>query len=130
MASNTVSYFIIIIYMLVLAVGSLAPIPIKAELISGSDKVIHFLLYIPLGFCVALVNLSPSPLINVLMVLGLGSVYGGLIEILQNFVSGRTASIYDEMANVLGVTTGIFFGILKEWRRARRERNKPLSARG
>ena len=49
------------------------------------------------------------------MVLVMGSLYGGTMELLQSFVSGRTASFYDELANFLGVSAGMFLLVLKEW---------------
>jgi VanZ family protein len=120
MTPRPATYILLIVYMLLLAAGSLAPIPIKADMISVSDKVIHFLLYIPLGCFLALVNLSRFSLGSVLVALGFGALYGGLLEILQNFVSGRTASLSDEMANVLGVTTGILVVALRQKGKAQR----------
>jgi VanZ family protein len=127
MTPRPVSYFLLIVYMLFLAAGSLAPIPIKPDLVSGSDKVIHFLLYIPLGCFLAHLNLSRFFFGNLLFVLGFGTLYGGLLEILQNFVSGRTASLSDEIANALGVTTGILVVILRQKTRAGAVKKKTSS---
>lgn len=99
--------------MVIIAGGSLIAVPIKAELISGWDKVIHFIIYLPLGFLLSLPQIASCFFFNFLIALGFGSLYGAIIELLQNFVPGRTPSFYDEIANILGVGIGLSLGFLK-----------------
>ncbi|MFH0811540.1 MAG: VanZ family protein [Pseudomonadota bacterium] len=111
--NKKISYFLIANYMGIIALGSLTPLPFKTTMVSGWDKVVHFIMYIPLGFFLSSLSISPSFPINFFMVMCLGSLYGGMIELLQHFVSGRTASFYDEIANVLGVGSGFGLDIFK-----------------
>ncbi|MBW1679651.1 MAG: hypothetical protein JRJ08_05855 [Deltaproteobacteria bacterium] len=38
-----------------------------------------------------------------------------MMELLQNFVPGRTASFYDAIANGLGVGVGLSLGLSRGW---------------
>ena len=106
--------------MIVLAGASLLPIATEAEIFTGSDKLIHCALYIPLGFLLSLPNVLSSPgFVSFTMPLAFGSFYGALMEVLQNFVSGRTASVYDAVANVLGVGIGLSIGQTRRWMQQR-----------
>lgn len=106
----------------IIALGSLTPLPFKTTMVSGWDKVVHFIMYLPLGFFWSSLSISPSFPINFFMVMCLGSLYGGMIELLQHFVSGRTASFYDEIANVLGVGSGFGLEYLRGWVRAKKNK--------
>ena len=110
--------------MTALAVGSLLPIAIETEVFSNSDKLIHYALYIPLGFLLSLTNLFATGLLNFTIPLVFGSLYGGVMEVLQNFVAGRTASGYDAVANVLGVGSGLAIGWMRGWMKVRRRVRK------
>lgn len=107
------------VYMTALAAGSLLPLSIEAEVFSGSDKLIHCAIYTPLGFLLSLLSLFSSGFLNFAVPLAFGSVYGALMEVLQNFVAGRSASVYDSVANCLGVGMGLIIGALKGWLKKR-----------
>ena len=112
---NKSSYVFILSYMIILALGSLTPIPIKAGFLSGGDKIFHFIMYIPLGFLLSLPKLFSVFFLKITIPLSIGSSYGALMELLQNFVSGRTASWYDVIANILGIVVGIGLGQIRGW---------------
>jgi len=113
--NNKTSYVFIIIYLVILAGGSLTPVLFKSEIISGWDKLIHFIMYMPLGFLLSIPKIPPNFFFNFLISLGFGSWYGGMMELLQNFVPGRTASFYDAIANGLGVGVGLSLGLSRGW---------------
>jgi VanZ family protein len=101
--------------MIALAGGSLLPLSIETEVFSGSDKLIHLILYTPLGFLLSLPNMFSSRFLNFVLPLAFGSLYGLSMEVLQGFAPGRTASVYDAAANVLGVGLGLTIGMTKQW---------------
>jgi len=73
-----------------------------------TDKVEHFILYAGFGSLIylALVH-SSNPVIRNYTFMGaiiIGITYGAIDEFHQSFVPGRTASIWDLMADGLGVT--------------------------
>jgi len=93
-----------------LAGGSLTPTPVKTEIISGWDKAIHLILYIPLGYLLSFSKISSLFLLNFSIPFSLGTLYGGVLELLQNYIPGRSASFYDALANSLGVGIGLILG--------------------
>jgi len=99
-----------ILYLIFLAGGSLTPIPVKTEIISGGDKAIHLILYIPLGYLLSFSKISSLFLLNFSIPFSLGTLYGGVLELLQNYIPGRSASFYDALANSLGVGIGLILG--------------------
>jgi VanZ family protein len=105
--------------MIALAGGSLLPISIEGGVFSGSDKLIHFLLYTPLGFLLSLPKVFSSCFLNFVVPLAFGSLYGASMEVLQSFAPGRTASLYDAAANVLGIGLGLAIGGTREWMKGR-----------
>jgi len=111
---NKTFYILIVTYLVIITVGSLTPVALKVE-ISHWDKVIHVLLYIPLGFLLSLPKVFSCVFLNFFILFVLGSLYGGVLELLQHFVPGRTPSWYDEIANVVGVGIGFSLGFLVEW---------------
>ena len=119
-------YVFLLSYMVVIAGGSLTPIPIKAEAFSGWDKVIHVALYTPLGFLLSLPKVFSGGLLGFTISLSFGTIYGALMEALQNFVAGRSPSLYDAIANALGVGIGLSIGQARKWMRER-EKKKEIS---
>jgi len=113
-----------LLYMIVLAGGSLLPLSIETEVFSGSDKLIHFALYTPLGFLLSLPKMFSSGFLNFAVPLAFGSSYGASMEVLQNFATGRTASVYDAVANVLGVGIGLGIGGTRAWMKKRTKARK------
>jgi len=73
-----------------------------------NDKVLHFLAYFGLAAMAAAAFKERRPV--VLTAFGL-MLLGGALEIIQGF-TGRDMSIYDELANVLGVVAGAVAGRL------------------
>jgi len=74
----------------------------------GSDKVVHFLAYGVLGF--TLVRGFEVLLKRyVVWSLIIGVVYSGLSEWIQSYIPGRSASLSDLIANVLGVIVCVLF---------------------
>jgi VanZ like family. len=112
---NKTVFVLILLYLGLIAGGSLTPIPpLKIE-IPNLDKAIHVLLYIPLGFLLSLLKIFSGGFLNFFLPLGLGSLYGAILELLQHFVPGRTLSWGDEVANILGVGIGLGLGFLAEF---------------
>jgi len=97
--------------MIVLAVGSLIPLRLPAEIVSGQDKVIHLFIYMPLGFLLSLPKIPSFFYLNLIIPLGIGTFYGAVMELLQTLVPGRTASFYDMVANFFGVGIGLILGL-------------------
>ncbi len=72
-----------------------------------SDKVIHAMIYTGFGFLLYLtLNNSPSPIFSkyaMLSALFIGTLYGASDEFHQSFVPGRTMSINDLFADIIGL---------------------------
>ena len=109
---NKTAYILILLYMALIAGGSLTAVPLKVPVLRW-DKEIHLLMYIPLGFLLSLPRMPSAFFLNFLIPLTFGSLYGAAMEILQGFVPGRSPSLYDGIANVLGV--GIGLALCKTW---------------
>lgn len=89
------------------ALSELQEIPEALEPLAGvNDKVVHALLYALLGGAMAWGRHSGPlrPPHGLLLVAGY--VYGALDEWHQSFVPGRTPSVGDWVADVVGVTVG------------------------
>jgi VanZ family protein len=109
---NKTVLVLFLLYLGFIAGGSLTAVPpIKIE-IPNLDKAIHSLLYIPLGFLLSLPKISSRFVLKFFIPLGFGALYGGILELLQSFVPGRTSSWGDEIANIVGVGIGLGFGFL------------------
>jgi VanZ family protein len=73
------------------------------------DKVLHLILYTGLGICLAfgLARLDRLSLGHkAWLMTGFGILLGGLDEIHQMFVPGRSADVLDAAVDVLGVIAG------------------------
>lgn len=85
----------------------------------GPDKLIHIGMYSVLSFLMMFDRKqeyqSGQKRDVVLIVLIFGTFYGALTEILQHFVFvGRFGNLFDFIANMAGVITGItFFGLIE-----------------
>lgn len=71
----------------------------------GFDKYLHALAYVALGGALGFALGSRRTWLAVLLAVGVATVYGGAIEIVQAFV-GRDASLYDWAADALGAVLG------------------------
>lgn len=70
------------------------------------DKVVHVLLYTTLGAALAWGRIRVEGRVSHPVLLLVGYAYGGITEWHQSYVPGRTASVADWGANVVGVTLG------------------------
>ena len=87
------------------------------------DKLIHAVEYLPLGFLLTgwLANWKRTPrgrLFLIVVVFAMVLVLGALDETHQFFVPGRTASVGDLLADVVGGTLGAMIGLVvfSRWR--------------
>ena len=103
-------YLLIVLYMGIIALGSLLPLGIPHRVISNQDKIIHFLLYVPLGFLLSFPKMPSSYYLTYLLPLLIGAVYGISMELLQSLLPYRMASCGDALANTLGVFLGLTIG--------------------
>jgi len=88
-------------------------LPVSFPLI---DKILHLFLYAGFGVCVtySLIRLSRIKAWRQLLVLVLlGIVLGGLDEVHQMFVPGRSADVADAIADILGILAG--WGMVRAW---------------
>ena len=69
------------------------------------DKLLHIIEYFILAFLAinAVKNLSTNTIIAIILI---GIIYGGFNEIWQSLVAGRFASMYDAIANGVGMILG------------------------
>ncbi len=81
------------------------------EGVFGLDKVAHFTAYAALAFTLALWPKAETWQLHRLrtgiIIIAIASVYGGIDELHQSFVPGRDASVYDWIADTLGVGFGM-----------------------
>ncbi|MBI5739379.1 MAG: VanZ family protein [Nitrospirae bacterium] len=82
---------------------------ILPKLPSNSDKIIHLIMYIPLGLLLFL-SFERSGLKKYLFAVSLviGGIYGVSDEIHQSFVPGRVAAASDAVADFIGVFVGCY----------------------
>ena len=83
---------------------ALTPTPLEGS-DSGLDKVGHFLAFTALAFA-ACIGFPASSGRRTALLFGL-LAYGGLIEILQSFVPGRTSEWGDLLADGIGIAFGM-----------------------
>ncbi|MET4699309.1 VanZ family protein [Constrictibacter sp. MBR-5] len=92
---------------LVVVVGSLTPAAEMPE-IEVSDKIQHFAAYAGLAFLAKIAWRPPGflgwPLASVV-------IAGPAIELLQSLVPGRSASVGDAVADVIGVGIGVICAV-------------------
>jgi hypothetical protein len=84
------------------------------------DKVIHFVEYTILGvllFAGIGRAVMRSRIFGFLFLLAVGSSIGALDEMFQSYIPGRNMSIYDFLADTMGVAAGVSLALL--WRRWR-----------
>lgn len=113
-------YILILLYMGLIALGSFLPLGIPQRLVTHQDKVIHFLLYIPLGFLLSFPKMPASYKLAYLIPLAAGALYGASMELLQATLPYRDASFWDAAANTVGVFVGLAIGWSQWWRRKRK----------
>ena len=102
----------VIIYAgLIFAVSSISKLPDEIPQFDFSDKLLHFFEFMLFGWLLwrsafrwKIYTYSAKFMIVVLM---LGSVYAASDEIHQLFVTGRQGSIYDWIADTIGLAAGL-----------------------
>jgi VanZ family protein len=100
-------------------VASVVPFNAGISMTTGwFDKLAHFFEYAVLAMLISrgifrTTSLKASR--NILFTLISAGVYGIVLELLQQFVPGRDASVYDVGANMAGVVFGIIVGKLILW---------------
>jgi len=109
-------YFRLLLIVYIIAILAVASIPGKSMPkveIWSIDKIFHFIEYFILAFLA--INSFLNSKFKILIIILAGIIYGGFIELWQEYVVGRDASIYDEIANSLGMIIGsiITVGYLK-----------------
>ena len=67
------------------------------------DKIAHFILYSLLGFF--LTGALPEEKIWAIII---GTIYGILDELHQSFIPYRSCSLYDWLADAIGVIAGVY----------------------
>lgn len=112
---QSIRLFFVLFYVGCIAALSLLPpndLP-QIELFRGADKVIHFMMYFIFSilFCWTLkTELNYSRIIFIVLVT-VG--WGILMEFLQlDMHMGRSFSLYDALANTIGVAFGILFYVI------------------
>ena len=102
-------------YCLVIFGLSAIPKTVSIPSLYGVDKVLHVIEYGVLGFLIALSLTGVRPEISnrflAILILVLATLYGISDEIHQSFVPGRSASVWDVLADSLGGLLGAFFYI-------------------
>ena len=92
--------------------------PTVPDVSTGVAYVGHFVLYATLAFCVQ-TALYRRSLVAVAAVTAIVALYGGALEAYQSTLSGREASFYDALANLLGAAAGASIAtfLLPHWQR-------------
>jgi len=99
---NYLDIVITIVILSVLTIGMLWPLEPSPIHLANIDRFIHVIAFAILSFPLIYTNR-----LNFLTVLIIFSVFGGTIEIIQP-LSGRSAEIYDWVANIAGIFSGLF----------------------
>ncbi len=89
----------------ILAVSSIPGGALPHIDILSFDKILHIIEYSILAFLAINAIKTPSTRM-ILLIIVVGSVYGGLNEIWQTLVADRYASVYDAIANGIGMVIG------------------------
>ena len=97
--------------------------PLEAvQIVPQQDKLYHFVEYLVLATLIVLALSRTGrwvPVERFLLTVSLSALYGLLLEAMQAFVPGRTASALDAVANTLGAIAG---AALLLWARGRLQR--------
>lgn len=102
---------LLIVIWIILATLTHVPVPQSVQEIRISDKLVHLIAYLPLGLLLPACSIRglTKRWICVVVI----AVYGIMDELLQIPV-GRTASLYDWLADLLGTSLGAALGRLFE----------------
>lgn len=103
---------------LILVLTTIPPSAIPSVAFRHIDKVVHFGLFLIFGFFLAgvvKVKWKSNIFRNwILVTIVLATGYGIAVEILQNYVPGRTSDLIDVFFNFIGALSGVYlFRFLK-----------------
>ncbi|MFC1593541.1 VanZ family protein [Candidatus Neomarinimicrobiota bacterium] len=105
MNRNTFQKLLIFYIIAILAVSTIPGGAIPKFNIWSIDKILHIIEYFILAFLMINVLKKPTN-ISILSIIIFGIAFGGFNEIWQGIVAGRYASIYDAIANGIGMIIG------------------------
>ncbi|OGP59587.1 MAG: hypothetical protein A2V65_02065, partial [Deltaproteobacteria bacterium RBG_13_49_15] len=104
----------VLMYCLLIFIQSSRPAPEQMPIFPLSDKLIHFLIFAPLGvlFYRAFGTLKSPTWVAIILSVSASALYGVSDEIHQVFVPSRTAELSDALADALGSLFGVilFYG--------------------
>ncbi|HEX8849356.1 MAG TPA: VanZ family protein [Gemmatimonadaceae bacterium] len=102
----------------VILMVSSVPLPAVAAP-EGTDKGIHGILYLVLGFLAAraLLSARTARVWQLLVLVAVLVAFGGLDELHQRWIPGRTADVKDWAADTTGVVVGVVAGLFRGRRR-------------
>ncbi len=101
---------LIIYFIAILAVSTIPGGAIPKVNIWSFDKILHVIEYFILAFLAINAIKKPSMEI-IILIIAIGFAYGGFNEIWQGVVAERYASVYDAIANGVGMIIGSFISI-------------------
>lgn len=110
MTSKRFYKIFVVLWLFIVAVLSLIPVPKGADVVS--DKSIHFFFYLLTSMIVYLAISNESFVRSLSITVIFVLFYGILIEALQSLVPYRTFSIADIVANTMGIVTYIVFYVI------------------
>ncbi len=127
-------YWKTISWMLIIGILSLVNINSKEsfDYISHKDKIIHFSMYFWMVYLFLWETGNYPQVLKQFIAVGFGTLYGGLMEVLQSLTGYRSADWWDILANGLGAVTGMLaFGQLHNrlenlrlsWQRNRKDKH-------
>ncbi len=105
MSKNIYKKLLIFYIIAILVVSTIPGSSIKILNIWSFDKILHIIEYFILAF-LAINALKISSTKTVVIIVIFGIAYGGFNEVWQGAVAGRYASIYDAIANGVGMILG------------------------
>ena len=105
MSKNTYQKLLIFYIIAILAVSTIPGGAIPKVNIWSFDKILHIIEYFILAFLAINARKMVSTKTVVIIII-IGTAYGGFNEIWQGVIAGRYASIYDAIANGIGMIIG------------------------
>jgi len=95
-----------LLYMiLIITVSSIPQNSLPRSLLLTWDKGLHMMEYFILGI-LAIKSINGVTFKSVLIIVILGILFACMDEYLQSFISGRLSSVYDVIADALGISLG------------------------
>ncbi len=121
---TTLVFSTLVVYWIILFVGTSIPAQSVPSLGIGGDKVVHFFAYLILSALLYLTfifqeKLSFAQRNAILLTLAIAICYGVLDELHQMLVPGRSAELLDWIADALGAACGVLitFFLLKKFKK-------------